>query len=235
MSARSGSPAAAGASPLGARAASVGRPPDGRGRGGARFELGAHARAAGGMPRCCGRMTPSTAVSFARWMRFCSSRTLPGHSYCCSVKARLVRQLRGRRAVDAREQLEEMLGQQHHVVGPLAQRRQRQLDDVEAEVEVLPELAAAIARCRSVLVALTMRTSALRVPLDPEASNRPSAARAAACLTGQRQVADLVEEQRAAVRRLEASDARLVGARERARLGAEQLRLQQVVGQGARR
>ena len=53
-------------------------------------------------------------------------------------------------------------------------------------------------------------------------------------LAGRREVADLVEEQRAAVGRLEAADAALDRAGEGARLGAEELALQQLVGQRAR-
>ena len=54
-------------------------------------------------------------------------------------------------------------------------------------------------------------------------------------LAGRREVADLVEEQRAAVGGLEAADAPLGGAGVGARLGAEQLALQQLVRAGRRR
>ena len=67
--------------------ASAGRPPDGVTPIAARDSNSGRTRAPpGGMPRCAGLMTPSLAVSLARWMRFCSSRTLPGHSYVCSVR-----------------------------------------------------------------------------------------------------------------------------------------------------
>ena len=53
-------------------------------------------------------------------------------------------------------------------------------------------------------------------------------------LRGGRHVADLVEEQRAAVGLLEPADAAAIGAGEGALLVAEQLALQQRLGDGAR-
>src|ERR1700712_1070727 len=50
------------------------------------------------------------------------------------------------------------------------------------------------------------------------------------CLTFKRQVADFIEEKRAAVRRLDAADLALIRARERAALVAEQLGLKQMRG-----
>ena len=49
----------------------------------------------------------------------------------------------------------------------------------------------------------------------------------------QRQIGDLVQEQRAAVGLFEATDAQLLGAGISARFGAEQLRLQELIGQPA--
>ena len=53
-------------------------------------------------------------------------------------------------------------------------------------------------------------------------------------LAFERQIADFIEEQRAAVGRLDAADLALVRARERAALVAEKLRLQQMRGESRR-
>ena len=91
------------------------------------------------------------------------------------------------------------------VVGPLAQRRHADLDDVQAKQQVLAEPPACTSASRLRLVAATTRTSALRVRVSPTRSNCFSCRkRSSFACRRQGQVADLVEEQRAALGRLDA-------------------------------
>ena len=87
----------------------------------------------------------------------------------------------------------------------------------------------------SALVALITRTFVVRVLLEPSRSNWPlSSTRNKLRLPGERQVADLVEEQRAAVGELEAAFARAIRrAGVRAGFGAEKLGLDQLGRQRA--
>ena len=79
----------------------------------------------------------------------------------------------------------------------------------------------------SALVAEIRRTSALRVVDDPSRSNSPRLEHAQELLLlAQRDVGDLVEEERAAVGQLEPADAILPGVGERALHVAEQLALE---------
>src|SRR5205823_8776551 len=120
--------------------------------------------------------------------------------------------------------LHEMLGEQRDVVLALAKRRQKQRDDVEAIVEILAEdvlldrLLHVEVRGRDDLhVALDRLRSADALEflvLDDAQQLR---------LRGQRHLPDLVQENRAAVRELEASELAAVGAGERTFLVAEQL------------
>ena len=85
------------------------------------------------------------------------------------------------------------------------------------------------------MVAATTRTSTFSVRVPPSRSNACSCStRSSFTWVPLRQVADLVEEQRAAVGQLEAPAALAVGAGEGAALVAEQLRLEQRLGQRAR-
>ena len=140
-----------------------------------------------------------------------------------------------RAVVQHRGAAEEVLGQRQDVVAALGQRRQAQLDHVEAVVEVLAE--AAVADHRGDVgvggaddthrdLARAAGTQALELAALQHAQQLG--------LARQRQVADLVEEQRAAVGRFEAS---LAGAVGRACVGtglrAEQFRLDQLTRQRA--
>jgi hypothetical protein len=99
---------------------------------------------------------------------------------------------------------EEVAGQDRDVLDALAQRRQRQVDDVDAVVQVLAELAGRDHAARSRLVAAMMRTSTLRVSVSPTRLNVPSCrTRSSLDLQRRRHVADLVEEERAGVGDLE--------------------------------
>ena len=132
---------------------------------------------------------------------------------------------------------EELLGERGDVLAPLAQGRQRERDHVEAVEEVLAEACPrGSSSARSRLVAASMRTSTGdRLGARRAGGSRRSwsARRSLTCSAG-RHLADLVEEQGAAVGLLE--EARLVGdrARERAAHVAEQLRLQQRLGDAPR-
>ena len=67
-----------------------------------------------------------------------------------------------------------MLDQDGHVLAALAQRRQGDLEDVEAEVEVLAEAPFLISALRSRLVAHSTRTSTSISVLPPSRRSRPS-------------------------------------------------------------
>ena len=151
----------------------------------------------------------AVASSTARWMVFSSSRTLP-------------RQPWRRRAADARRResgrcgsavhvgvaAREMLRERRDVAGPLAQRRDAQGDDVEPEIQILAERAA---RDLGRQVAVGGGEDA-DVDLDRRAAAEPvdlALLQHAQQLGLQPHVhlADLVEQQRAAVGRLELADA----------------------------
>ena len=122
-------------------------------------------------------------------------------------------------------------GQRQHVVRPLAQRRELQVDDVEAVEEILAE--------RPLLHLVGKVAVGGREDADVD-RHRPGAADAVdhALLDGAQQLGlqahvhlgDLVEQQRAAVGLLELADAARDGAGEGALLVAEELALQQVFG-----
>ena len=124
--------------------------------------------------------------------------------------------------------------QLRHVLQALAQRRHPDREDVEAVVEVLAELAVldqldhvAVGGRDQAEVDLDRLLGADRIDLA-------LLQRAQQLDLGvERQLADLVEEQRAAVGFLELADALVDGAGERALLVAEQDALDQVLGDGA--
>ena len=129
--------------------------------------------------------------------------------------------------------VQEVLGERQHVLGAIAQRRQHHLDDVEAIEEILAERALAHALRQ---IAVGRRQDA---HVDLLRSRRAERAQLALLQHAQelglqlrRQVADLVEEDGAAVGLDELALA--IGARvgEGAALVAEQLRLEQRVGDG---
>ena len=115
---------------------------------------------------------------------------------------------------------------------PLAQRRHAKADLADAVVQVFAEAAGLDDAGRSWLVAETTRTSTgigrgrrrARHALLQEAQQLG--------LQRERHVADLVEEQRAAVGGLELARGLLGGAGEGARLVAEQLAFEQLLGNG---
>jgi hypothetical protein len=129
---------------------------------------------------------------------------------------------------------EHALRERQDVVGPVAKGRHGQLDDVEAEVEVLAERALrdgarqiGVRRADEADVGLARDVAA-----EPLEFARLQDAQELHLSRG-REIADLVEEERAAVGFLETADAQLFRARIGARLGAEKLGLEQLVGQAA--
>ena len=128
----------------------------------------------------------------------------------------------------ARRAGREVFGEERDVLAPFAQRRQRERDDVQAVVEVLPETPGgdlgekvAIRRRDDPHVHGDLRAAA--DPGDLALLQRAQELR----LQGERQLADLVEEERPGVRGFESSGARAVGAGEGAALDAEELGLDQ--------
>jgi hypothetical protein len=134
-------------------------------------------------------------------MLFDSSRTLPGPVVREELLRRLGGQARHGLAVPLREAPHEVLGEQQHVRSARAQRRHFQVDHVDAEVEVLPERALLhhrfeipVGRRQDARVEghLLRRTHRQDHPLLQRAQQLR--------LHVERQLAHLVEEQRAAAR-----------------------------------
>jgi hypothetical protein len=139
-----------------------------------------------------------------------------------------------RQAAAAGDVVQQRLDQGLHVLQPLAQRRQADRQHVQPVVQVGAELAAAtMAGQVAAGGGDHAHVHADRPGCCPAARPPAPAARAAACLQRQRHVADLVEEQRAAVGQLELAVAALaVGAGVGAGGHAEELGLQQRLGHG---
>src|SRR5262249_5112029 len=128
--------------------------------------------------------------------------------------------------------LDEVRDEQRHVAIALPQRRQEDRHDVDPVEEVLAET--------SGLDALAQRDLRGRDDADVDLARRFAADALEAALLedaqeldldGQRHVVDVVQEERAAVRELEAALALPVRVRERALLVAEELRLEQRLGE----
>ena len=135
--------------------------------------------------------------------------------------------------ISLREALAEVLGEERDVLAPLAQRRGPDRDDVQAVVEVLAERASAAPGPRA---ARSSRRSRARRPRSPPCrrrgrTRRSWSARSSFTCIGRRGLADLVEEERAAVRRLEQALLALPRVGEGALHVAEQLALEQRLGE----
>ena len=127
---------------------------------------------------------------------------------------------------------QQMIDKRWHVGQPLAQRRDPQRVDVEAIVEILPKAA----RLDLALeIAVGGRDDARRDldgPVAADSHHLPFFEHAKQLgLRRQRQLSDLVEEQRSGAGVLERAPAQPIGARERAALVAEQLALDELLGQ----
>ena len=133
------------------------------------------------------------------------------------------------------ELLEEVVAQQRDVFGALAQRRHPQRDGVDAEIEILAQPPVAQRRVEIDVG----RADQPEVDVDdPVAADRPVLALLQHAqqlgLQVRRHLADLVEQQRAALRHLEQAFLVHRRAGERALLVAEQLRLDQVLRESPR-
>ena len=164
-------------------------------------------------------------------MAFSSSRTLPGQRWPTSRRRASAESGRSGTPLAAAYLLDEVLGQGQDVARPLAQRRQAQVHDVQAVEQVLAERP----------VAHGLGQVAVGGGQDADVDlHRLGAADPVdlALLDGAQQLglqaavhlADFVEQQGAAVGLLELADAAGHGAGEGALLVAEQLALQQVLG-----
>jgi hypothetical protein len=169
-------------------------------------------------------------MTVSQWHTFSSCRTLPGNANCCSVLDRVVGQHLGIDGELARALQHEVAGERRNVLEALAQRRQAQPDDVEPVQQVLAEqslphalLEVLVRRGDHAHVRLERGVPADAVVLAVrEHAQQPD-------LQVRRHVADLVEEQRAALGLLEAAAPRALRAGERAALVPEQLALEQVL------
>ena len=87
------------------------------------------------------RIVPPWESAAAPSSRFSSSRMLPGKSWASSAAYASRSRVGHVPALARREPLQEVAHELRDVLAPLAQRRQRDLDDAQAVVEVLAELA----------------------------------------------------------------------------------------------
>ena len=129
--------------------------------------------------------------------------------------------------------LQEMARQQRHVLDPLAQGRQTQPDHIEAMKEVFAEQSLADPILEILMGGgddpdigahrlMTAHPVVLAIGEHPQQAG----------LQVLRHVADLVQEQRAALGLFETAAPQLLGTGERAALMAEQLRLEQIARNG---
>ena len=181
------------------------------------------------------RSTPSMVSSIsmitARSTTFLSSRTLPGHGCRASRASAAGLQFLGRRLYSAQNCLGEMLDQGRDVLRVLAQGRRLQHHHRQPEVEVLAEVTGGHGAAE-VLVGggddadvdgerpFGADRLDLAVLQDPQHLG----------LGLEAHVADLVEEDRPAVRLDELADLAPVGAGERALLVTEELGLDELLG-----
>ena len=194
--------------------------PDSRGRGASDCAGRAPAPASTSDSSC--RMT-------IRLIMFSSSRMLPGQSYWWNCWRSCVGQRAHRPVVAPRVARDEELGERIDLVAPLAQRRHVDLDDLQPVVQVLAELALEHHRLEiavgggddahvdgDALVAAQLGELGVLQHVQQLGLER------------RLHLADLVEEDRAAVGLLELADARRRRAGEGALLVAEQLALEQL-------
>ena len=134
---------------------------------------------------------------------------------------------------ELRVAVQEILGEQRDLLGPFAEGRNDDLDDVEAIVEILAKLAG----CDRVLEILICRCNDSNVNFDdgfaadprelPILQNMEDLG-----LEGRVEIADLVEKNRAMIGRFELANLQLVRAGEGPALVPEQLALEKLPGHG---
>ena len=190
------------------------------------------ARRSAGIPAA--PISSPSASTTARNTAFSSWRTLPGQRKALSSASASAATRADALALLGGEAREEMAHQVRDVLRPLAQRRHRDRKDVQAVEQVLAETAllhvvdqVAVGGRDDAHVDLDRLARADR--LDLALLDRAQQLD----LRGRRQLADLVEEQRAAGGLDEFAGVALGGAGEGALLVAEQDRLDEVVGDGA--
>ena len=149
--------------------------------------------------RCSGPITSCSAITSARSRTFCNSRTLPGQSYASSRYCASGSSATGPRPCRSVSSRRKWSSEERDVLLALAERRQLQGHHVEPVVEVLAELSVRTSVARSRWVAAMIRTSTLTAASADrhdlallERAQQPRLQRG-------RDIADLVEEQRAAV------------------------------------
>ena len=134
----------------------------------------------------------------------------------------------------AAEAADEVLRQERDVLPPLAQGGHRDRNDVQPVIKVFAELPL---RDRARQVAMRGRHNAhvdRDVGLSPDPAEGPALEHAQELgLELQRHLPDLVQEQRAGVREIEQALLEVLGVGESTLLVAEELALQQVLGDGA--
>ena len=163
-------------------------------------------------------------------MTFCNSRTLPGRA-CASNAARHAGEKPRLHAVFAREAMHELFGEKEHIFAAFAQRRHEHRHDVQAEVQILPEFLLLDALIE---VAVGGGDDA-HVHLD---GARAADAFEFAFLQHAQQfglhlrgnLADFIEQDRAAVREFKAAFAFVHRAGERAFLVTEEFALDEIFG-----
>ena len=165
-------------------------------------------------------------------MQFCSSRTLPGHAIGAQLVERRGVSASGLLLQLAAVPLDEVPREHRHVVAAARAAAESSIGNTDRrKYRSSRNCRAATAAFRSRLVAATTRTSTCSDAVPPTRSNGfSSSARRIFAWSGERQLADLVEKQRAAMRQLETARLARVGAGERALLVAEQLGLEQRLG-----
>ena len=147
------------------------------------------------------RTAPARARSTLR-----SSRTLPGQACACEhAPARASESAGARAASQGASDATNAAREQRQLARALAQRRDRQRDAVEAEVEIAPEARRARPRPRDRgwSPRRSARRSCARATPPTRSTSRVSSTRRSLACSRQRQLADLVEEDGAARRRLE--------------------------------
>ncbi len=138
-------------------------------------------------------------------------------------------------ALAASRSLQKVLGERQNIVGTIPQRRDGDLDDIQSEIEILSKgsLADGAGQVGVGGADHAHIDAAGHVAAQPLKLARLQHAQQFHLRPG-RQIADLVQEKRRAVRLLEPADARAHGARERTGFRSEQLGVDEIVVKTAR-
>ena len=168
----------------------------------------------------------SRASSLARSIELRSSRTFPGQSCACSAAAAS--------SLNCKSPPRKCPGKRQNIGRPVGQRQHGNIDHIEAVVEVFAKAPLADQRGQIGIGGAQdphLRDACLARAQHFELARLQHAQQFD--LAGQRQVADLIQEQSAAVGGLEAPRARAVGSRVGPSFRAEQFRLDELGGNRA--